>query len=350
MAFETTKRNGEQPKKYKIVSVFYGTDRNVTGKTRPDLYYGGTRGSMRFGVCQVSIPEDHRIGALETPFILFRVVGLKRVVEDPERHVILISVERMRKDVLLAELKKKIEGSDKRDAFVFIHGYNVTFEDSCRRTAQVAYDLKFTGAPIMYSWPSDGKTVNYLKDETDIEWSTPNLEEFLLMVAETTGTRTVHLIAHSMGNRALVNALASIVRKREGQSGPLFNQVILTAPDIDSGVFSNLARAVQKGSERTTLYASSNDEALKLSKKFHGYPRLGEAGPNLTIVGGIDTIDVSSVKTSFIGHSYYGDEDSVITDLFELVTFLKPPKERFYLQERKRDGLTYWEFRRRRGR
>lgn len=342
-----TKANGEQPKKYTIVSVFYGTDRDVTGDSRPAFYYGATRGALQFGVCQVSIPEDHRVGKLESPFIakIPLLGGLRHVFEDPEKHVVLLSVGSKGKEVFLLEVRRKIETSDKREAFVFIHGYNVTFEDSCRRTAQIAYDLKFTGAPIAYSWPSDGRTANYVKDETDIEWSTPNFERFLLMVAETTGARTVHLIAHSMGNRALVNALAAIVRSRGESAAPLFNQVVLTAPDIDAGVFLNLAQAVQKGAERTTLYASSNDVALNASKKIHGAPRLGEAGPNITVIDGIDTIDVSAVDTSLIGHGYYADNRTVITDLFELLGLRKPPRERFHLRERQRDGLTYWEFR-----
>jgi esterase/lipase superfamily enzyme len=341
------KANGEPPKKATTISVFYGTDRNVTGDSTPALYYGATRGALQFGVCQVSIPEDHRVGKLESPFIakIPLLGGLRHIFEDPEKHVVLLSVESKGREVFLLEVRRKIETSDKREAFVFIHGYNVTFEDSCRRTAQIAYDLKFTGAPISYSWPSDGRTANYVKDETDIEWSTPNFERFLLMVAEKTGARTVHLIAHSMGNRALVNALAAIARSRGEQAAPLFNQVVLTAPDIDAGVFLNLAQAVQKGAERATLYASSNDVALNASKKIHGAPRLGEAGPNITVIDGIDTIDVSAVDTSFIGHGYYADNRTVITDLFELLGLRKPPRERFHLRERKRDGLTYWEFR-----
>jgi esterase/lipase superfamily enzyme len=341
------KANGEQPKKYTIVSVFYGTDRDATGDSRPAFYYGATRGTFQFGVCQVSIPEDHRVGKLESPFIakIPLLGGLRHVFEDPEKHVVLLSVESKGKEVFLLEVRRKIETSDKREAFVFIHGYKVTFEDSCRRTAQIAYDLKFTGAPIAYSWPSDGRTANYVKDETDIEWSTPSFERFLLMVAETTGARTVHIIAHSMGNRALVNALAAIARSRGESAAPLFNQVVLTAPDIDAGVFLNLAQAVRKGAERTTLYASSNDVALNASKKIHGAPRLGEAGPNITVIDGIDTIDVSAVDTSFIGHGYYADNRTVITDLFELLGLRKPPRERFHLRERQRDGLTYWEFR-----
>ena len=33
-----------------------------------------------------------------------------------------------------------------RQAFVFLHGYNVTFEAAAYRTAQIAYDLRFDGA------------------------------------------------------------------------------------------------------------------------------------------------------------------------------------------------------------
>lgn len=336
-------------KRYKVVSVFYATDRNATGKEEPHAFFGGSRGTLSFGVCDASIPEDHRIGALETPFILYRVLGLKRFAEDPEQHVVLLAVEPKAQAVFLAELKNKIAASEKRGALVFIHGYNVSFEDSCRRTAQLAYDLKFSGAPMMYSWPSEGSLLNYVKDETDVEWSTPDFERFLEMLADETGARTIHLVAHSMGNRALVNALASIVKKRGKDLRPLFSQVVLTAPDLDAGVFRNLARIIQKGSLRTTLYASSNDEALNLSKKFHGYARLGDAGHNLTVVKGMDTVDASSVKTSFLGHSYFGDEDSVIADLHELVAELKPPDQRFYLRERKRQSLAYWEFRKRKG-
>ena len=30
-------------------------------------------------------------------------------------------------------------------------------------------------------------------------------------------------------------------------------------------------------------------------------------------------IDASSIETSFLGHSYFGDEDSLISDMFNLI-------------------------------
>jgi len=341
--------------KPKIVSVFYGTDRNVTGDSRPASYYGAERGSMRFGICEVSIPPGHQMGELESSWV-------KRW-EDPREHVVLVNVMPKDEQDFFRQLKQLIVKSSKRDAFVFIHGYNATFEDSCRRTAQIAYDLKFQGAPIMYSWPSAGKGWSYTADEAAIEWSTSNFERFITMVAERTGAETVHLIAHSMGSRAMVHALDSLMSKRGRLTRPLFNQIVLMAADIDAGVFKNLAGAAQKASERTTIYASSNDQCLKLSKKFHNFPRTGEAGANLTCIKGIDTIDVSAVTTSSVpssidfsepllclfgfhesGHLYYGENRSVLADLSELIGLRRPPP-RFNLRVRKCDGLTYWEFR-----
>ena len=45
----------------------------------------------------------------------------------------------------------------KDHALVFVHGFNTTFDNALFRTAQIAYDLKFDGAPFVYSWPSQGQ-------------------------------------------------------------------------------------------------------------------------------------------------------------------------------------------------
>lgn|GEM_PF-4857531 len=59
---------------------------------------------------------------------------------------------------------------------------------------------------------------------------------------------TVHLIAHSMGNRALTRALYAIAEKHAGVP-PMFQHVFLAAPDIDVGVFRQLAATFPSGGE-----------------------------------------------------------------------------------------------------
>jgi len=318
------------------VGVFYATDRRRGPSTAPATIYGGNRNEsaaeapLEYGSCEVSIPAIHHTGELEAPKwwkLEFR--------PDPEKHVILLSVVPQAGDSFFANLKAAIDRASDRDAFVFIHGYNTTFQDAARRTAQIAYDLKFKGAPILYSWPSQGKAAAYTVDEAAVEWSTDHLRWFLTTIRQKTGATTIHLIAHSMGNRALTRALEAIPAEQK----PMFRSIVLAAPDIDAGLFRQLADRFTSKAQRVTLYASSKDEALIASKKVHGYPRAGETDNGVLILPGIDTIDASAVKTDFLGHSYF---NSIVPDMAVLFQFLAPPDKRPKLMPRTSGGGRYW--------
>jgi esterase/lipase superfamily enzyme len=279
------------------------------------------------------------VGAVERPSI-FRF----EFQENPQKHVVLLNVCREEPDEFFSKLRNRVSHSARKEAFVFVHGFNVTFEAAAQRTAQLAYDLKFDGAPIFYSWPSQGGLLQYAVDETNVAWTVPHLKEFLTSVAQQSGAASVHLIAHSMGNRALTSALQTLSYEMKDQR-PMFNEVVLTAPDIDADIFRrDIAPAIVKTAERVTLYASSNDEALALSKTVHGYPRAGESGDNMVIVDGVDTIDVSLVDTSLLGHSYYGSNHTVLADLLDLVNSRKAPNERQWLRPMQLGRLAYWAF------
>ena len=114
------------------------------------------------------------MGQLESPSILrleFR--------KDPKRHIVLLSVIPKDKNQYFAELGTRIRFSLSNNAFIFVHGYNVSFEDAAKRTAQISYDLGFDGAAIFYSWPSQATFKRYPVDETNIEWAQANLKIFL---------------------------------------------------------------------------------------------------------------------------------------------------------------------------
>jgi len=304
-------------------------------------HYGNDRGPVELGVCEVAIPRDHRIGKIERPSV-FRL----EFREDPRRHVTIIKLQPQPPEEFFRQLRQSIHNSKLRQAFVFVHGFNVTFDDAARRTAQLAYDLQFDGAAIFFSWPSQGGLLQYAVDETNVAWAVPHLNQFLLHVAQQSQAEAIHLIAHSMGNRALTAALQSLALEMREQL-PLFNEVVLTAPDIDAEVFQrDIAPAIIPTARRVTLYASSNDEALKLSKQIHGYRRAGDSGEGLLVIPGIDTVDVSAVDTSLIGHAYYGDNRTVLADLWDLIRESKPPQLRRWLQPAWMGQLVYWVFRR----
>jgi esterase/lipase superfamily enzyme len=220
----------------------------------------------------------------------------------------------------------------------------VTFENAARRTAQMAYDLKFPGAPVFYSWPSKGGLFKYTVDETNVAWTVPHLKQFLLDVAQKSDATAVNLIAHSMGSRAMSAALRELTFELSDEAA-LFHQVVLAAPDIDAEVFRrDIAPAITQTARRVTLYASSNDQALQASKQVHGYPRAGDSGEDLVVIPGIDTIDVSAVDTSLVGHSYYGASDSILADIHHVFREALPADQRQWLRPALRGGLTYWIF------
>ena len=297
-------------------------------------------GRIELGRCEVTVPRTHVVAALEAPSI-FRL----EITEELSRHLILQKTEQLTSSSFHDLLRQRVDQSARRELFVFVHGFNVSFEDAARRTAQIHYDLKFDGAPIFFSWPANDKFIfTYPADETNVAWSAPHLKHFLLEIVKESRAASINLIAHSMGNRALAAALREIELEMRDKAR-LFNQVILAAPDIDADDFrNNIAPAMQRTARGLTLYASSHDEALLASQFIHRRPRAGDAGDGLTVIPGIDTIDVTAIDDSLWGHSYYGSSHPVLQDLRALLSRAVPPRDRIWLSPAERDGQTYWIF------
>ena len=97
-----------------------------------------------------------------------------------------------------------------RDVLVFVPGYNVSFVNAVRRTAQLAYDLDFGGVPVLYSWPSAGSAAAYVADGAAADGTQRSIRAFLASLMESTDGGRVHVIAHSMGNRILTEALSRL--------------------------------------------------------------------------------------------------------------------------------------------
>ncbi len=316
-------------------SRVYGAGRNE--------FFG--RGRVEFGRCQVTIPHDHRVGALESPNLLYG-----ELKEEAGDHIVLVDTRLMPAKDFFPAMKAAVAADPRKQALVFIHGYNVPFKDAARRTAQMAYDLKFQGAAMFYSWPSQATYRGYFLDEQNIEWTVPQLKQVLRQVVEESEAESIHLIAHSMGNRALAQVLKEFSletrRNADGTSRKLFNQVVLAAPDIDAGTFANtIAPSLRDTAERVTLYASSGDRALQASRLAHGFRRVGDSSNGPLIVEGIDTVDVSRVDTSLIGHSYYGGNAFLIDDLRALLHRNAPCSGRSWLEELRGASGNYWVFR-----
>jgi len=312
----------------------------VIAKTKVQkVEYGSERGELQLGVCEVSIPKIHQVGKLEAPSI-FRM----EFSEDKERHIILERTVQKSEADFYHHVQEKVNRSPRKDLFVFIHGYNETFEDAALRTAQMAHDLGFEGAPVFYSWPSKGDLLGYSFDENNVAWTVPHLKQFLLNLAKNSDAKAVNLIAHSMGNRALTAALKELSLEARSEK-VLYNEVILAAPDIDADTFKNdIAPYITKSANRVTLYASSRDKALEASQLVHGYPRAGESGARLMVIPGIETVDVSQIDTTLLGHTYISGNEPILHDLNALLHDSRKAAMRPWLKLIRLAETNYWVF------
>ena len=329
--------------RYHVVPVYYATNRHATRDPAPDGHYGGDRGPLTFGVVNVALPRTHQLGQIEAPSILrFEFTA------DPDKHVVLLSLKELSSAKWRAEVAKRAVALGNPGILVFVHGYNSTFTDAALRAGQLAFDLKFGGSTVLFSWPSRGSTIEYTVDEQAAEWSEPDMQAVLASLATVAPGAPIYVIAHSMGNRVFTRGFKALLEKNPAQGIP-YKQLVLAAPDVDADVFRREIGPVILGrGPRVTLYASSNDKALAASRDVHGgYRRLGESGDNLVVLQGLDTIDASSVRTEFLGHSYYGDSGTVMADLMYVIRKSLPPEQRehFALERVKNAAIgLYWRF------
>jgi len=324
--------------KFTRLKVSYATNRRAK-EVDGDLQYTTEPGDLSFGYCYVSIPKDHRMGEMEAPSkwrLEFR--------PNPEKHIVLMSAAKTTREQFFSDINGVLADTKGSNAFVFVHGFNVSFEDAARRTAQMAYDLEFKGVPVFFSWPSQGNIPSYTVDERNIEWAEADMKSFLLDFLRNSHADNVYVIGHSMGTRALSRSIASI-GVEDPASARKIRGVILAAPDIDAVVFKrDIAPKLIGTGRNVTMYASSNDEALGLSKKIHGYQRAGDTTGELVIVSGMDTIDASNVDTSLVGHTYYGDNRSIISDMHYLLKSQLPVQDRAGLSSAGKAPALYWVF------
>jgi esterase/lipase superfamily enzyme len=275
-------------------------------------------------------------------------------MESPGKHVMLRSISELPHDMFFASLRGHVARLDKRTAFVFVHGFNCDFAAAARRAAQIAFDLFFqeendqvaelSVAPILFSWPSEGSAVKYTHDVSNAKSSIKLLQNFLREVVEQSGAEAITLIAHSMGCDLLTAALEKIALAMQAEDGPIIQELILAAPDIDRDYFQQIADQVIRTTRRTTLYASEEDRALFLSRQANGHPRAGDSRNGVVIIEGIDSIDATKVGEDILRHSYVGGA-TVLGDIFYIIRNGHPPDQRYGLFGQGNPPKRWWAFR-----
>src|SRR6266571_7206317 len=133
---------------------------------------------------------------------------------------------------------------------------------------------------------------SYLYDRYSALFSRDAFMQTLSLISKDAGINEIYIVAHSLGNQIVVDALAHA----EGSLAKVrLAELILAAPDVDRDVFVGLSDRLKLATSGITLYASSADRALVASRALAGRSRAGDVPPEgPIIIQGMETIDVTA--------------------------------------------------------
>ncbi|MGY3120313.1 esterase/lipase superfamily enzyme [Bradyrhizobium sp. S3.14.4] len=313
----------------RVVDFLYVTTRKKSmigiGQSGPVGYTGQRSVELGFGAASVRIPEDHKIGQIELP-VKWSVLGytLYEGSISESRHFSIRKIS-----ALTQEQWEKVahEKAPQKRALIFVHGFNTSFEDALYRNAQIIWDLQYPGLSVLFSWASAGRPSEYFYDRDSAYLARDAFVGVLRLLKENHHFDQVDVIAHSMGNLVVLDALSSYAKT----SNPaMVGELVMAAPDVDRDQFLQMGPIVRKITKGMTLYASSADKALALSRIPARVPRAGDVAPQGPIVlPDIETIDVTAIGDEIFGlnHTEFASNRAVIDDMKLLIwNGMRPPR------------------------
>lgn len=340
--------------------LLYATNRVPAGEEDKEPYYSGRRSELvHLGISGIGVAGEGKTWDDMTRITETRNSGKNPLLEVQdvtefgilERSVSPFTSPAERRMIspsgterFLVELRSQLAQTSSNDVIIFVHGYNVNFENPLLVAAQLWHYLGYRGSFIAYSWPSTPRGTAYLKDLDTAAYSARSFRVFLDFLAEQDEVENIHILGYSAGTRLVTQTLyqkalqMDEIPSKDAQLKTKLDTVILSNSDMDRGLFGTYLLDGQLNIlNRMSLYSSSKDVVLMGSRTLHSAPRMGQTLSREEIDDEIinyfqfnrkiDIIDVSDAEqvTSNSGHFYFLESPWVSSDvLLSLLTDLKP--------------------------
>lgn len=317
----------EQFNDTRAINVLVVTNRMLKGKNFgcTDENFGvESAANFRLGACRINVPRNHSTGNLKFT---------KDHRENSNDYFKILNQKELNLTSAVEYLKQS-----KRSPLVFVHGFNVKHEEAVLRAAQLAYDLKYQGPVVLFSWPAgagegflDNKLINRTY-EANLKNALISIDTFKVLVSKLIENKIIpNIVVHSMGHQVVLPALFDLGKARKLQPGdttyqmPL-GEIILNAPDFDSELFTTNVEMIKNLSRRVTLYCSYTDKAMFASETMNSSKRLG----GCTYMEGVDSINVSLLDNATFGlnHGYYASRP-ILSDVFQVLLGIEADRRVF---------------------
>lgn len=351
--------------------LFYATDRRIAGPEDKQPLYANDRGvALRVGTVDVAMdpPAEDWNDLRQITFggenagRSLRVTGAQEIgplpfsAGDGRGEAIPAAVSSEASRGFKRAINRQLALSGNRDAFIYVHGYNVDFEYPTLVAKELQHYLGYQGAFISYNWPATPNRFAYLRDLETANATRRNLRELVEYLSDETDARRIHLIGYSAGSRLVFEVAYQIALQNQERSTPRarLGQVILIGSDLDRLYFGQaLEDGLLEGMDRLSIYMSSSDAALNVSKILFGRHRLGQiAGEDgiperleaeLSQEQRLALIDASDAPGADLGngHWYFRSSPWASSDIFLTLLSGADPAARGLVRE---EGKALWQF------
>ena len=343
-------RLGEQD----IYRFFYVTNRGLDSQIGPMVERFGNRREERqqYGLFDTAIEPTLGLGMLINPTDWFQ-----------NEEIQLRQVRPLSQDEFIAQLRQQVLASPMRSIIVNVNGFRERFPSALRKTAFLGHVLDIDSPVVAFDWPGDqGSTPRgYRRALQTASQSGRELARTLALLINQVQPHRLWLVANSMGAQVVVHAFHLLYRDADlADVQTEIENVILTAPDVDKREFNDqFKKEIASLAENLTVYVSSNDRALLLSRVLNRGRRLGESTLNprnpdqfeeaagvFELISPHDQlvtlVDVTPVNRTRNFHNFSLETPQFFDDLYLRLVNKKMPRSRTEYRLETPDGSAYW--------
>lgn len=261
----------------------------------------------------------------------------------------LLAVEPVERDAFVADLRAQVEASPYRSVLVVIQGYRETFAGALRKGTFAANVLDIDTPMLVFDWPGNqgDSLVGYRRARQVAEASGAELAATLRLLVDKVQPERVWVLANSLGGQVVADAFHVLAQDPAWADGVSeIDEVALTAPDIGRDEFTERFKDEIKAlAQNLTLYVSSNDRALLVSRLINREHRLGESTFDPRDLDQVQVaasfadllepgeerlalVDVTPVNRTRNFHNFGLETPEFYDDLFERLTDSELPRSR----------------------
>ena len=273
----------------------------------------------------------------------------------------ITDVSKLDSEDMLEQLRNVVDRTSGRSLLIVIHGFRERFSSALRKTAFIASVLDIDTPVLVFDWPANqGSSLRGYRASRELaDASGADLARALEVIVSEIQPDNLALVANSMGGEVVVSAFNLLYENPDfADSDVEIDHVVLTAPDVDHTAFNEqFKHEIKAFAEDLTVYVSSNDRALLISRLINRGERVGESTLSPDMLDEavmisrlvdpdsdlISLVDVTPVNRTRNFHNFSLETPEFYDDLYlRLTTEERAPRSRRLYRVRTPDGSDYW--------